>query len=89
MVVEYLGFQSTVGPDTYYGWLAIDWNNTAGIGGVYQLLSAAYESSPNTPVPAGSFTSVPGPLPLFGVAAAYAHSRRLRARLRAGSSTSV
>ncbi|MBM5818017.1 MAG: hypothetical protein FJ083_16015 [Cyanobacteria bacterium K_Offshore_surface_m2_239] len=29
--------------------------------------------------------AVPGPLPLFGVAAAFAHSRRLRARLRAGS----
>ncbi|MBM5817900.1 MAG: hypothetical protein FJ083_15385 [Cyanobacteria bacterium K_Offshore_surface_m2_239] len=29
--------------------------------------------------------AVPGPLPLFGVAAAFAHSRRLRARLRVGS----
>ena len=32
-------------------------------------------------------SSVPGPLPLFGAAAAFAHSRRLRARLRAGSSS--
>ena len=32
---------------------------------------------------------VPGPLPLFGAAAAFAHSRRLRARLRAGSSPQV
>jgi hypothetical protein len=29
--------------------------------------------------------SVPGPLPLLGAAAAFAHSRRLRARLRDGS----
>jgi hypothetical protein len=29
--------------------------------------------------------AVPGPLPLFGLAAAFAHSRRLRARLRVGS----
>ena len=34
----------------------------------------------------GSGVPVPGPLPLFGAAAAFAHSRRLRARLRAGSS---
>lgn len=32
-------------------------------------------------------SSVPGPLPLLGAAAAFAHSRRLRARLRAGSSS--
>jgi hypothetical protein len=32
-------------------------------------------------------SSVPGPLPLFGAAAAFAHSRRLRARVRAGSSS--
>lgn len=32
-------------------------------------------------------SSVPGPLPLFGAAAAFAQSRRLRARLRAGSSS--
>jgi hypothetical protein len=32
-------------------------------------------------------SSVPGPLPLFGAAAAFAHSRRLRARVRPGSSS--
>lgn len=32
-------------------------------------------------------SSVPGPLPLFGAATAFAHSRRLRARLRTGSSS--
>ena len=35
----------------------------------------------------GDGAAVPGPLPLFGAAAAFAHSRRLRARVRAGSST--
>lgn len=35
---------------------------------------------------AGGGAAVPGPLPLFGAAAAFAHSRRLRARLRASSS---
>lgn len=34
---------------------------------------------------AGGGADVPGPLPLLGAAAAYAHSRRLRARLRTGS----
>jgi len=33
----------------------------------------------------GGGAAVPGPLPLFGAAAAFAHSRRLRARLRTGS----
>lgn len=37
-------------------------------------------------VPAPQPSSVPGPLPLFGAAAAFAHSRRLRARLRASAS---
>ena len=32
-------------------------------------------------------SSVPGPLPLLGAAAGFAHSRRLRARLRTGSSS--
>ena len=32
-------------------------------------------------------SSVPGPLPLLGAAAAFAHSRRLRARVRAGSAS--
>lgn len=90
---EYLGFQSIVGPDTYYGWMQINWNNSAGFGGVFEILSAAYESTPNTPIQAGSFSSpstpVPGPLPLFGVAGAYAYSRRLRARIRQRSSTSA
>lgn len=84
---SYLGFQSTVGSDSYYGWMEVTWNGTEGWGGVYRILSAAYESTPNLPIPAGSFTSVPGPLPIFGVAAAFAHSRRLRARLRTGSAT--
>lgn len=33
----------------------------------------------------GGGAAVPGPLPLLGAAAAFAHSRRLRARLRAGT----
>ena len=37
------------------------------------------------PVPQPS--SVPGPLPLLGAAAAFSHSRRLRARVRAGSAS--
>jgi hypothetical protein len=84
---DYIGFQSTVGADTYYAWMNVEWNNTAGTGGVYRILGAAYETTPNLPIPAGSFTSVPGPLPLLGVAAAYAQSRRLRARLRTGSAS--
>jgi len=84
---NYLGLQSQVGADYYYGWVELTWNPNEGYSGVAQLLSAAYETTPNLPIPAGSFTSVPGPLPIFGVAAAYAHSRRLRARLRAGSAS--
>ena len=85
--VDYIGFQSTVGTDTYYSWMKVEWNNTSGYGGVYRILEAAYETTPNTPIQAGSLTSVPGPLPLLGAAAAYAQSRRLRARIRAGSAS--
>ncbi len=81
----YLGLQSQVGADFYYGWLEVTWNPTEGWGGAARLLSAAYESTPNTPIMAGSFTSVPGPLPILGAAAAYAQSRRMRSRIRAAS----
>ncbi len=84
---NYLGLQSQVGADYYYGWIELTWNPDEGTSGVARLLSAAYETTPNLPIAAGSFTSVPGPLPIIGVAAAYAHSRRLRARLRTGSAT--
>ncbi len=89
--IDYIGFQSTVGTDTFYAWMKVNWNSSNGYGGVYEILAAAYETSPNTPIKAGSYTSiptsVPGPLPLLGVAAAYAQCRRLRSRLRTGSAS--
>jgi len=86
----YLGLQSQVGADFYYGWLEVTWNPSEGFGGAARLLSAAYESTPNLPIKAGSFTSVPGtsvpgPLPILGAAAAYTQSRRMRSRIRAAS----
>ena len=86
----YLGLQSQVGADFYYGWLEVTWDQSDGFGGVARLLSAAYESTPNLPIKAGSFTSgpgtsVPGPLPILGAAAAYTQSRRMRSRIHAAS----
>lgn len=49
----YIGFRATVGADYYYGWMQVDWNNTAGYGGVFNILAAAYEDSPNTLIRAG------------------------------------
>lgn len=53
---------------------AIDCGDT----GVQDLGSSTLSLSP-------AAASVPGPLPLLGAAAAFAHSRRLRGRLRDGS----
>ncbi|QPN62238.1 hypothetical protein [Synechococcus sp. CBW1004] len=49
-----------------------------GVTGVLDSASSTLSFSP-------AAASVPGPLPLLGAAAAFAHSRRLRARLRDGS----
>lgn len=49
-----------------------------GVTGVLDSASSTLSFSPGA-------ASVPGPLPLLGAAAAFAHSRRLRARLRDGS----
>ncbi len=49
-----------------------------GVTGVLDSANSTLSFSPGA-------ASVPGPLPLLGAAAAFAHSRRLRARLRDGS----
>lgn len=58
----------------------LDLNNAGpcGASGVLDSASSTLSFSPGA-------ASVPGPLPLLGAAAAFAHSRRLRARLRDGS----
>jgi hypothetical protein len=65
-----------------------------GISGVRDTDSSTLSFSPAPanipgplPLPPGgaAAANVPGPLPLLGVAAAFAHSRRLRTRQRAGS----
>lgn len=89
-----IALRSSVGGSFSYGWMEVAWDSAGGWGGEFYIVSSAYENVPNMPIGAGSFTSlafspsaaVPGPLPLLGAAAAFAHGRRLRARLRNSSS---
>jgi MYXO-CTERM domain-containing protein len=57
---------------------------TSGLLGTWTVGSDSIEVRVGTAPPP---SSVPGPLPLLGAAAAFAHSRRLRARVRAGSAS--
>ena len=57
---------------------------TPGLLGTWTVGSDSIEVRVGTAPPP---SSVPGPLPLLGAAAAFAHSRRLRARVRAGSAS--
>jgi hypothetical protein len=52
----FIGFRSQVGSDYYYGWLEVTWSNGSGWGGVFNILSGAYESTPNTMIKAGDTT---------------------------------
>lgn len=49
----FIGFRSNNGTDSFYGWLEVEWNNSAGYGGVFQILRGAYENTPNTLILAG------------------------------------
>ena len=83
---NYFGFRFLASDNqTHYGWgamqvgsaittrtiTAIGWEDQAGV---------AILVGDGAPVPGPSPASVPGPLPLFGVAAAFSWSRRLRHR---------
>ena len=83
---NYFGFRFLASDSqTHYGWgamqvgsaittrtiTAIGWEDQAGV---------AILVGDRAPVPGPSPASVPGPLPLFGVAAAFSWSRRLRRR---------
>ncbi|MCP9860140.1 MULTISPECIES: hypothetical protein [unclassified Cyanobium] len=57
---------------------------TPGLLGTWTVGSDSIEVRVGTAPPP---SSVPGPLPLLGAAAAFSHSRRLRARVRAGSAS--
>lgn len=76
---SYLGFKTTdTSSNTNYGWIEVTWDGTD-----FQILSAAYESTPGTPILAGATTAVPEPstgalaaLVLGGTALGVARRRR-------------
>jgi hypothetical protein len=55
----------------------------AGFFQVSELSTSDLTSFPHTPITWATATPVPGPLPIFGAAAAFAASRRLRKRVKA------
>ena len=58
-----------------------------GVNGAFIAVNSSNEiGSPGT-IGSPTTPAVPGPLPLLGIGAAFAYSRRLRARLRSGSSS--
>jgi hypothetical protein len=59
----FIGFRSEVNSNYYFGWLEVSWNNTAGYGGVFEILRGAYESTPNTLIFAGDTGSGGGAVP--------------------------
>jgi hypothetical protein len=61
--------------------------SAAGVNGAFIAVNSSSEiGSPGT-IGSPTTPAVPGPLPLLGIGAAFAYSRRLRARLRSGSSS--
>ena len=61
--------------------------SAVGVNGAFIAVNSSQEiGSPGT-IGASTTLAVPGPLPLLGAGAAFATSRRLRARLRQGSSS--
>ena len=74
---SYMGFKTATGN---YGWLEVTWDRKAS---QFEILSAAYESTPGTAILAGATTSVPelssSLLALVAGGAAFARRRRQRA----------
>jgi len=66
----YLAFRAEVGSDFYYGWMKVDWNNSSGYGGVFNILAAAYEDTPNTLILAGETGAAAVPEPASSAAVA-------------------
>jgi len=51
---SYMGMRFVEAGFTYYGWIEITWNGVD----TFEILRAAYDSTPNTPIEAGSLTSI-------------------------------
>jgi len=56
----YMAMRSKVGADYYYGWIEVTWDPTLD---QFQLISAAYEDTPNTTIQAGDTGAAPVPEP--------------------------
>jgi hypothetical protein len=56
----YMAMRSTVGTDFYYGWIEVTWDPNTD---QFQLISAAYEDTPNTAILAGDTSGGPAPIP--------------------------
>ena len=56
----YMAMRSTVGTDFYYGWIEVTWDPNTD---QFQLISAAYEDTPNTAILAGDTSGGPAPVP--------------------------
>ena len=79
---NYFGFKFVAADTrTHYGWGRMDVGTATTTRSIMEI---GYESTPGTSILVGAGSapppSVPGPLPLFGVAAAFSWSRRLRRR---------
>ena len=55
---SYMGFRFGSGSSYKYGWLEMTWDSTSS---QFQILSGAYESSPNTQILAGATGATPVP----------------------------
>jgi hypothetical protein len=56
----YMAMRSTTGTDFYYGWIEVTWDPNTD---QFQLISAAYEDTPNTAILAGDTSGGPAPVP--------------------------
>jgi hypothetical protein len=56
----YMAMRSQVGSDFYYGWIEVTWDPNTD---EFQLISAAYEDTPNTAIKAGDTGAAPVPEP--------------------------
>ncbi len=51
---RYIGCRLSIGGQTYYGWIRVEWNGTT-----FSFKDFAYENTPNTPINAGDATATP------------------------------
>jgi len=63
---SYLGFQVKDGSDSYYGYLEATWSTSTN---TFELLSGAYESTPNTPITTPAALPEPSTIALTGIGA--------------------